>query len=240
MAEGYGWMGARAWSPLNLPPALYGTVPSLDGIGRRDGYPRKKVAILGAGCARFSAPAEDATWEIWTCNCLVLADSKGRVRADRWFELHPLDVQTEKELAFMRACPVRLYTVEDYRAQGFPMSVRYPLEHVIEATGGQDYFSCTFAYQLAFAYAESFREIGLYGVCLPFGTRREQTVERACVEWWLGWLEGKGVRLHLMAEDGLALHPPNWTSTAPRPRYGINYWDEKQCIERLMASSSNL
>jgi len=118
--------------------------------------------------------------------------------------------------------------------------VPYPLERVIDATGGQDYFANTFSFQLALAYAEGFREIGLYGVCLPFGTRREQTVERACVEWWLGWLEGKGVTLHLMAADGLAFHPPNWTSTEGRPRYGLDYWDEKRAVDRLMAQSSNL
>ena len=234
LTPSYGWLGPRPWSALNLEPSDIGR-------DRLKPWPeRTKVAIIGAGPSKHSAPTSDPSWELWTCTCLAVYDHPRHVRAGRWFELHPLDVQTARELAFMRECPVRLYTVEDFSNRGMPTSVRYPIERVIKETGGQDYFACTFALQLGLAYVEGFREIGLYGVSLPFGTRREQTVERACVEWWLGWLEGKGVRLHLMAADGLALHPPNWTSTTNRPRYGLDYWDEKRAVDQLMAQSSNL
>ena len=85
-----------------------------------------------------------------------------------------------------------------------PSPARYPLARVQEA-GMRRYFSCTFAYQVALAVLEGFEELGLWGVQLHLGSPRERLVERRCVDYWLGYAEGRGLRVS--QDSGLAWQP---------------------------------
>ncbi len=184
---------------------------------------RNRVAILGATPTNRHAPLEDPSWEIWGLNRILSPhyDWQGRFRADRWFELHPMSVQSREDLAWIRTCPVPLYTLGDHPE--LPLAVRFPLGFVEDL--GRDLFSCTFCYQIALAVAEGFKVIGLYGVDLDLGDYRERTLERACVLWWLGFAEGRGVSIVLPKESRLLNHPK---------RYGYDYHAEvKWCREYL-------
>ena len=172
-------------SPLNHPPAV------LDArSGVLSSSARRKVVIYGAGYGKTEAPLNDPDWEVWALNLIPPLDFAGRLRCDRWWDIHQRVAQTSDDLRWIAACPVPIYVPDDLVDAG-RNCVRFPLEKVYAGP-----FACTFAYQIALALTEGFTHIGLYGVELAYGTRRERTVEWASVNWWMGYAEAKGVKFH--------------------------------------------
>lgn len=182
-----------------------------------------KVAILGAGPSYRLAPLGDPAWEVWGCNSLWRMGRRDDVfLASRWFELHPRAVNTDEEVEAVLRCPVPIYVLDPAEWPAAPHIRRFPLEAVLEIG---DYYTCTFAYQIALAIYEDASSIGLYGVSLEHGSVRERVVERACVEWWLGYAEGRGVEVVLPADSGLARAPY---------RYGYDYDAEGKAVRDAM------
>lgn len=179
---------------------------------------RKKVAIIACGRTRDKAPYDDNKWEMWGLNEIP------QNRAERWFELHPMEVQSQRELDWLLQCEEPVYLIE--LDEKVPQGVRYPIEKVLTVPGAKDYFTSTFAYQVALAIYEGFEEIGIWGVPLFRGSPREQTVERMCLEWWLGLATGKGIKVTTEPSDKLIYHPH---------RYGYDYYEEKRYTEGVMS-----
>lgn len=198
------WLGG--WSLHNMPPA---SIMGETGIVSRP-TKRKKVAIIGSQREYVPEPMLNSDeWEVWGCNSLWrhARDSRDRFRADRWFELHPLSVQTEDELRRMRECPIPIYVLEwTGQEQAMRAAVRYPIEQVMRLWP-IGYFTCTFAYEIALALLEGFEEIGLFGCELSYGSPRERTFERACVEFWIGLAAGLRRKIHLPPRTTLCKHP---------------------------------
>ena len=188
---------------------------------------RRKVAFGGAGDSLRDLPWCDDSWEIWGINNFwnAMRDQDGHLRADRWFELHPPTpgIQDEHDMHWLRTCPVPIYTTEPFPDN--PNAVVFPVDDL--ASRYRDYFSCTFAYQIALALSEGFEEIAIHGIQLAYGTQREATVERACVDWWLGYAEGRGVRVTIPDGDFVAKH---WF------RYGFQYDDEAEMVKAYVGS----
>ena len=168
----------------------------------------KKVAILGSAGGWSRAPFDQAGWEIWGLNdqYRLLTDDHQRLRADRWFELHPNSVLTKRRRpldhqAQLAAMKIPVYTL----FPGNPWTVKhprpYPYQRAVKI--GRDYFACTFAYQIALALIEGFEEIRLYGT--PLVSAREALVERPCVEWWIGLAEGRGVTVSADHDEPMGL-----------------------------------
>lgn len=193
----------------------------------------KKAAIIGAGLDRVDAPWADPTWCVWALNEIW------QMRYHRHFELHPMAVQSVRELRWLERCPVPCYVLDladsqrldvpddrpdpvgnperDYRRfAGVANAVEYPKARVLAATNGREYFTNSFAYQLALALADGFEEIGLWGVGLYEGSARERTAELACLEYWMGVADGRGVKLTV---------GPRWLGRRPY-LYGYHYMDE--------------
>lgn len=179
---------------------------------------RKKVAIIACGRTRDKAPYDDKEWEFWGLNEIP------QDRAERWFEMHPMEVQSQRELDWLRECKDPVYLLECDK--DVPQGVRYPIEKVLSVPGAKDYFTSTFAYQVALAIYEGFEEIGIWGVPFFKGSPREQTIERTCLEWWLGLATGKGIKVTTAESDRLMYHPH---------RYGYDYYSEKRYTEGVMS-----
>jgi len=157
---------------------------------------KKKVAIIGCGLSRSDAPYDDPEWKIWGCNEMTIE------RADRWFELHPMNVQNKRELKWLKECEQPLYVLK--KTKEVRRGITYPLNAICDALKVEPYFTCTFAYEIAFALYEGFTTIGLWGCNLPMGSPRERIFESRCVEWWLGFAQGRGVEIVIPQEDSLA------------------------------------
>lgn len=188
---------------------------------------RPHVCIVGFGQTALAVRQlqDDPSYEIWGLNggyrIPAMYDDQRRLRVDRWFELHPMSVQPDDDLAWLTGgCPVPVYLLEaDARV---PNGVVFPREatpvHSMQA-------ACTFTYQIQLALQEGFETIALCG--LDFTSPREQLMERANVLFWLGVAYARGVRV--VTPDGSTLleHPH---------RYGYDYHEESAwCHERVLA-----
>ncbi len=151
-----------------------------------------RVAIVGAAAGRGQAPGYDRgdrEWCVWAINEIW------QPHYDRHFELHPVTVppQDAREMAFLAACRTPCYVLE--ATPLVPQGVVYPMERLHAAGLRDDYFTCTFAYQIALAIVDGFTEIGLYGLQLWRGSPRERLLELPCVTYWIGVAEGRGIKV---------------------------------------------
>lgn len=180
----------------------------------------RKMAIIGAGPGRAEAPWSDTTF------CFQALNEIGQKYYARHWELHPRAVQSERDLAFLRQCPTPCYVLD--RAEWgelIPHPVQYPLDRLAAAGLNDAYFTSTFSYQMALALLDGFEAIGLWGVELFDGSPRERLVERACLEYWIGVAEGRGVTI--THRSGLTSQPV---------RYGYDYQEEKAYVEDEVAA----
>jgi len=189
------WLPAMSQSPLNLRP-----------------FQRRKLAIIGASAPEGGErpPLDDPDWDVWGCNSLWRKhlDKQGLFRADSWFEMHPLNAQTPQELLDMTECPIPLYVLGNPTLNTIWHKhwIQYPLNIIRRRFGERDYFTNTFAYQVALALTKDYREIGLWGVELWQGSTREARIELPCLEFWLGIAKGRGVAITLPEYSKLLWH----------------------------------
>ncbi len=138
----------------------------------------------------------------------------------RWFELHADTALTHSRRPPNHWLNLAALGIPVYSFAQLPQienQVLYPLE-AIEQAMPHAYFACTFAYQIALALFEGATAIGLYGA--PFIANREALVERPCVEWWLGYAQGKGVTILVEHDEpeGLLRHEGRYAKDDQRER----------------------
>jgi hypothetical protein len=80
-----------------------------------------------------------------------------------------------------------------------PMSVRFPKEKIMEEFG--NYFTNSISWEIALAVMEGFKEIHLYGV--DMATHSEYAYERPSVEYFLGWAQGRGIKIMIPQKSDL-------------------------------------
>jgi len=179
------------------------------------------IAILGNAPGFERAPWQNPAWEMWALNDAYLSLAPAHMgRVTRWFELHQNTALTQhrrpaNHWLTLAALGIPVYTFA--RLPRIEHQVLYPLE-AIERAMPRAYFACTFSYQIALALFEGATAIGLYGT--PLVGNREALVERPCVEWWLGYAEGKGVTIHVdhNESEGLMTHEYQYAKDDPHER----------------------
>lgn len=170
-----------------------------------------KVAIVAfSRQTRHYAPFDDPEWEIWGLN--EEYRFHWMKRWDRWFQIHPyLDfmrkgnpndpkhpewLRAQKPLGEPKAFPI--YLQEKY--DDIPAAVKFPLDE-IERDLGINYYCSSISYMLAMAAWLGYKEVGLYGVEMASDT--EYKYQRPNGEFWIGYMMGKGVKIHLLKEAKL-------------------------------------
>src|SRR5262249_19107719 len=117
-------VGDSRWSQVELSPLNGGVILDAD-EGHVACVPKRaKVAIVGCGLSKDRTPYDDPEWEVWLLNAIPRWDSRHRLRADRYWEMHTLEVQSERDLDFLHWCPIPLYMPERY--DEIPSAVRFP------------------------------------------------------------------------------------------------------------------
>ena len=223
---------AKRWHPAYQTYAMSPFRRTATIVNRDEGVvsvePRTKALVIyGAGRGKELALQylNDPLFEVWGLNLIVPMDGDGRFRADRWFDIHQRKAQTVDDMVWIHEkCPVPIYVPEDL--MGGPMCVRFPHER-LEAIFGAVDWACTFSYQIALAIAEGYKTIALCGIELPYGTRRERTVEWASVQFWMGVAHMSGVRFIVPPGSMLGRHPF---------RYGIEYDEEIKAVNDYLAT----
>ena len=178
-----------------------------------------KVALIGSAPGWAQALELDDSWAIWCLNEQYRLSEELTSRATRWFELHgdtPLTRARRPADHWERldALQIPVYTL--YDLPRIRNAVDFPIEEVAAI---QDYFACTFAYQIGLALLEGVKELRLYGT--PLVGAREALVERPCVEWWLGYAAGLGVQvsIHHASPYGLGKQPYRYAYNDQPERY---------------------
>lgn len=157
---------------------------------------RRKLAVVCGAPTRQMAPLDDDDYEVWALNVCFPRDSKNRIRADVWWEMHPEWAQSESDMAFISRNERPCCTV-DFDTIDAPLAMPLPYEAMCAYHGWPVYFTCTMAFQLMWAIhlqmtgEREFEVVEMYGVELLLGNSRERTVEAACLSFWCGLAWGR-------------------------------------------------
>ena len=163
----------------------------------------RKIALIGSAPSLDCAPWHDPSWEIWahgTCHNLC-------VRADRYFDLHPWAWITGKNVPgyvdFLKKTRVPVY-LQTARPE-VPASYTYPKDRILSEF--RPYFTNHMAWMSALALTEGVTHIGLWGIHYEHDI--EHKAQRACCEYWVGLLEGRGVQV-VIPPGSPVTREPSW------------------------------
>ena len=188
---------------------------------------RKKIAICGfASSSRHRMPFDDPTAVIVGLNQIYRHIPREDVHFDIHLHWEEDNVEGTDHPRWVRECGIPVFMADPPADQ--PTAVRYPVERMI-AKHGIDYFTSTVAFMLAWSvdiidqqvakrlvteaagsaanvlsiskslYAQY--TVGVYGIDLIVGTEYEW--QKACVEFWLGVAEGRGIQIDIAPESAL-------------------------------------
>ena len=170
----------------------------------------KRIAIIGTAPTWKSCPWDDPTLEVWCLNDFWVLQAP---RADRWFDLHPLDklhfadrkkkvfsgdvpagyfVRPAGHLEWLRAQSIPVY-VQDAAQLGSRSAVTFP-KAAIEAKFGR-HFASSPAWMIGLALLEGVTELHIYGIHLA--TEWEYLKQKPNMTFLLGLAVGMGVKVVL-------------------------------------------
>jgi hypothetical protein len=187
----------------------------------------RHVCLVGTAGSRAGAPVQDPNVEIWGVS------SRGKLpRADRWFELHPIDVTFEKpgEANGWRA-ELKKFTTDIaelwmlFPEYGLHRNViAYPIEK-IKTRFGTEHMASTFSWMMAIAidemcpidpdgtrhFAEPGSIISIYGVDMLHGSEYEE--QRKGFQAMITVAKQLGIDVRRVLSGGLIYEPvpyPLW------------------------------
>lgn len=170
----------------------------------------KRIAIVGTAPTWKECPFDDPTLETWLLNDMHVLPG---IRADRWFDLHPLDkmyfrdpgqkiyahevpvghfVRPKGHLEFLRRQTIPVY-VQRAADLGSPNARTFPKAEVEQALG--PYFASSPAWMVGLALLEGVTELHIYGIHLA--TEWEYQKQKPNMTFLLGIAAGRGVKLVL-------------------------------------------
>lgn len=176
-------------------------------------------------------------WEVWGLNAIYPA-WHSHIAWARRFNLHmwahlvrdwKQGLRAEISMAQLQP-KVPLYVLDPWRPGALPNEQIFPKDKLFAMPNGR-YHSGSFDLMVAFAVLLGAKEISLHGVSLALDSPREEPISaRACLEYWLGYATGRGVKVELVDCDLLFQYHLVRSTTV----YG--YDDVKLVEERLPAT----
>lgn len=168
-----------------------------------------RIAILGLGpsleayvdVVKRTGGRNPLFDEVWGIN--AVGDI---INCDRIFHMDDVRIQEIRAAAkpesnianmlkWMRVHKGPIYTSRSH--PDYPGLVEYPLEDVINSTGGLAYFNSTAAYAVAFAVHLGVRAMTLFGMDFTYQNSHDAEKGRACVEFYLGIARSRGIIIGL-------------------------------------------
>jgi hypothetical protein len=166
----------------------------------------KKLAIVGTAPSSIHlAPYNNPDYEIWGLNGVYLMiDHANTTNITRWFEIHSLDSHKSayQDDSFFKEIKCSLVMQEVF--PDYPTSVKYPKDEILRKFP-RKYFTNTVSWMIALAIYEGYTDISVYGV--DMATNSEYANQRPSCEYFLGYAEGAGIKLHIPDESDLLKTP---------------------------------
>ena len=144
-----------------------------------------KVIIIGKGPGWRNAPMEGETWGV---NDLIL-----RRPVKLSFQIHDIDERIgndpfDKTIERINRLGIPVITQKKHNL--LPTAIPFPLDEM-----PIKYFTGSIAYIIAYAIYKKATEIEMYGV--PLFLKEEYTEQRPCIEFWMGYAMGKGIKVDI-------------------------------------------
>lgn len=171
----------------------------------------RRICIVGTAPTHLLVPYDDPSLEVWCLNDFWVLNPP---RADRWFDLHPLDklffrdkqqkkifagevpagyfVRPAGHVEWLRKQTIPVY-VQDATALGSPSARTFPKAE-IEAKFGK-HFASSPAWMIGLALLEGVTELHIYGIHLA--TEWEYIKQKPNMTFLLGLAAGLGVKVIL-------------------------------------------
>lgn len=160
-----------------------------------------KIAVCGsAPSSRMLAPFGDPNWEIWACS----PQNYDYPRVDAWFELHSLDRKlvpaNDVYYNVIRNHP-RVYIARpDPR---MPNGIVFNPQPLLDKYG-DDFFTSSLSWMMAFAIEQKPEDIAIYGVDLS--ATDEYDYQRPGFKFFIREAQKAGIRISIPAQSDL--HEP--------------------------------
>lgn len=200
----------------------------------------KRLALVGRGRGAERAPWNSKHYDCWGLNSgwrdvPVVRHFPPRGLA-AWFEIHSRRYLKQEWLGFGRTIhtherglawmnvPVYVQHPKDWPL--VPKAKRFPREQIRLAFPRGDYHAGSFDWMLAFALLKGYRHIELFGVGLGPTDGGEPLSARACLEYWIGYAEAKGVKVKVHDPTGLF-----WIYNYTREKTPYHFDDTWRLIE---------
>lgn len=166
-----------------------------------------KIALVGTTASNAYAPVDDTSWQIWG-----IGERQSHIhRADRWFELHKLEVEgrdwaekwRKEEMVKWKGCKVYMFFPEV--AEGLGLDVVRLDPKPLQEKYGTFFMTSSFAWMMALAIEEKPEEIGIWGVDLD--SDAEYKAQRSGVRHFIYLAQALGIKVYRAPMSSIAHEP---------------------------------
>ncbi len=160
-------------------------------------YQRKKdkVILVGKGYEWWKYPKNDPDYEVWGINDVIMKE----ISMDLMFNIHKVEDYSEVEMSCTKlasALGIPIIMTEEYKH--LPTSIRFPLEEAMKDFD-TDYYMTGIAFMFAYAIYKGYKQIDCYGINMR-GADEQYKNARACVEFWIGFAMGRGIKVNMFGK----------------------------------------
>jgi len=195
-----------------------------------------KVALIGtAPSSRMLAPYGDPSWTIWACSP---GNMKQIPRFDAWFEIHANLLWPEHAaygppyLEWLKTLTCPVYMQDQVQV---PNATTFPMEELV-AEFGNDFFTSSFAWMMAFAMKQGAKEIALYGI--DMASRDEYILQRPGFFFFRHIARTRGITVSAPHESDIMQSPPLYGYSDSHP-FGRKLAARRQEIKGRINDMSN-